>query len=120
VAAVLAFASAAVTAYWLVDGTIGLDTVGGGIEEQARERTPLALTALAVTLVAKLGAGGLALALALVPRVGRRAGARGGARPPRAQGIRRLGSSIARDSRLQLALDASATIVCSGGMQRKL
>jgi hypothetical protein len=63
-AAVLAFASAAVTAYWLLGGTTGLDTVGGQIEEQARERTTLALAALSITLVAKLAAGALALALA--------------------------------------------------------
>jgi hypothetical protein len=56
-AAVLAFASAAVTAFWLLGGTIGLDTVGGQIEEQARERSTPALAALAVTLVAKLAAG---------------------------------------------------------------
>jgi Protein of unknown function (DUF3995) len=61
---VLAFASAAVTAYWLLGGTLGLDTVGGDIEEQARDRTGLALAVLAVTLVAKLAAGVLALALA--------------------------------------------------------
>jgi Protein of unknown function (DUF3995) len=61
---VLALGSAVVTAYWLFGGTIGLDTVGGQIEEQARERTTLALTALAVTLVAKLAAVALALALA--------------------------------------------------------
>jgi hypothetical protein len=72
VAAILAFASAAVTAYWLFGGTVGLDTVGGQIEEQARERTPLALTALAVTLVAKLAAAGLALALADPRTRGRR------------------------------------------------
>jgi Protein of unknown function (DUF3995) len=63
-AAVLAFASAAVTAYWLLGGTIGLDTVGGEIEKQARERTTLALAALSITLVAKLAAVALALALA--------------------------------------------------------
>jgi Protein of unknown function (DUF3995) len=63
-AAALAFASAAVTAYWLLGGTLGLDTVGGEIEEQARERTAAALAALAVTLVLKLAAGGLALGLA--------------------------------------------------------
>jgi hypothetical protein len=71
-AAVLAFASAAVTAYWLLGGTLGLDTVGGEIEEQARERSTLALAALAVTLVAKLAAGALALALADSRTRGRR------------------------------------------------
>jgi Protein of unknown function (DUF3995) len=63
-AAVLAFASAAVTAFWLLGGTLGLDTVGGEIEEQARERSAAALAVLALTLPAKLAAGGLALALA--------------------------------------------------------
>jgi hypothetical protein len=72
VAAALAFASAAVTAYWLLGGTLGLDTVGGEIEEQARERSTLALAALAVTLVAKLAAGALALALANSRTRGRR------------------------------------------------
>jgi Protein of unknown function (DUF3995) len=61
---VLAFASAAVTAFWLLGGTLGLDTVGGEIEEQARERSAAAVAVLAVTLVAKLAAGALALALA--------------------------------------------------------
>jgi hypothetical protein len=53
-----------VTAFWLLGGTLGLDTIGGEIEEQARERSVAALAVLAVTLVAKLAAGGLALALA--------------------------------------------------------
>jgi membrane protease YdiL (CAAX protease family) len=51
-AAALAFASAAVTAFWLLG------------EEQARERSAAALAVLAVTLLAKLAAGWLALALA--------------------------------------------------------
>lgn len=68
----LAFASAAVTAYWLLGGTLGLDTVGGEIEEQARERSTLAIAVLAVTLVAKLAAGALALALADSRTRGRR------------------------------------------------
>ena len=63
-AAVLAFASAAVTGFWLLGGTLALDTVGGEIEEQARERSAAALAILAITLVAKLAAGALALALA--------------------------------------------------------
>jgi hypothetical protein len=69
---VLAFASAAVTAFWLFGGTLGLDTVGGEIEEQARERSAAALAVLAVTLVAKVAAGGLALALAGSRTEGRR------------------------------------------------
>jgi hypothetical protein len=62
--AVLAFASAAVTAFWLLGGTLGLDTVGGEVEKQARERSAAAVAVLAVTLVVKLDAGGLALVLA--------------------------------------------------------
>jgi hypothetical protein len=53
-----------VTAFWLLGGTLGLDTVGGEIERQARERSAATLFVLAVTLVAKLAAAGLALALA--------------------------------------------------------
>jgi hypothetical protein len=60
------------TAFWLIGGTLGLDTVGGEIEEQARERSAAALAALAVTLVAKLAAGGLALALAGARTEGKR------------------------------------------------
>jgi hypothetical protein len=55
---VLAFASAAVTGFWLLGGTLGLDTVGGEIEEQARERSAAALAVLAVTLLAKLARAG--------------------------------------------------------------
>lgn len=38
-AAVLAFASAAVTLFWTLGGTVGLDTVGGHLEELARARS---------------------------------------------------------------------------------
>jgi hypothetical protein len=51
---VLAFASAAVTAFWLLGGIPGLDTVGDEIEQQARERSASVLAVLVVTLVAKL------------------------------------------------------------------
>jgi hypothetical protein len=71
-AAVLAFASAAVTAFWLLGGTLGLDTVGGEVEEQARERSAATLAVLGVTLVAKLAAGGLALVIAGYPTSGKR------------------------------------------------
>jgi Protein of unknown function (DUF3995) len=69
---VLAFASAAVTAFWLLGGTLGLDTVGGEIEEQARERSAATLAVLTITLAGKLAAGGLALALADPRTEGRR------------------------------------------------
>jgi hypothetical protein len=98
-AAVLAFASAAVTAYWLLGGTIGLDTVGGEIEEQARERTTLALAALTVTLVAKLAAVALALALADARTRGRRSvialGLLGGAGLALYGGVLVIGGAIA-------------------------
>jgi hypothetical protein len=63
-AAALALASAAVTLVWLLGGTAGLNTLGGRVEELARERSTGTLLVLTVTLLAKLGAAGLALALA--------------------------------------------------------
>lgn len=64
VATGLAFASAAVTAYWTFGGTALLDTVGGYPEELARTRgAPAVLVGLLV--IAVKGVGGLvALALA--------------------------------------------------------
>lgn len=64
IAAFLAFASAAVTLYWLLGGTAGLETVGGEVERIARSRSGLAITVASITLAAKLVAGGLALVLA--------------------------------------------------------
>jgi hypothetical protein len=62
-AAGLAFASAAVSFYWTVGGTFLLDTVGGAIEDLARERS-LGAVALGTTTVAlKVAAGALVLAL---------------------------------------------------------
>lgn len=63
VAAALAFASAAVSLYWTLGGTALLDTVGGTFEELARERSAGALALGAVVVVAKVGAGLVALAL---------------------------------------------------------
>ena len=64
VAAGLAFASAAVTAYWTVGGTALLDTVGGYAEELARSRTvPAVLVGLLVIVVKSVG-GVVALVLA--------------------------------------------------------
>lgn len=64
VAAVLAFASAAVTLFWLLGGTLGLSTVGGELERLARERSAPALALATGVVVAKLAVGALALALA--------------------------------------------------------
>ena len=62
-AALLAFASAAVSLYWTLGGTALLDTVGGELEELARERSAASIALGAGTVAAKLAAGGLALAL---------------------------------------------------------
>lgn len=60
----LAFASAAVSAYWTLGGTLGLDTVGGAIEDLARERSAGGLVLGTVTVALKVLAGLLALGLA--------------------------------------------------------
>lgn len=62
-AALLAFGSAAVTAYWALGGTALLDTVGGAIERFARDRSTGALVVALVVIVAKAAAGVAALAL---------------------------------------------------------
>jgi uncharacterized protein DUF3995 len=62
-AALLAFASAAVSAYWLLGGTALLDTVGGQLEDWGRERSGAAVAALGVVVALKLLAGWLALSL---------------------------------------------------------
>jgi hypothetical protein len=70
----LAFASAAISLFWTLGGTFLLDTVGGAIEEFARERSATALAVGTATTLIKVGVGVLALAL-VQPwgvRVGRR------------------------------------------------
>ena len=62
-AAVLAFASAAVTIFWTLGGTWLLDTVGGSIEKLARTRSAGALLLGGTTALAKILVGFLALAL---------------------------------------------------------
>jgi len=62
-AALLGFASAAVSAYWLAGGTVGLDTVGGEIERLGRERSGAAVAVLAAVVVVKLAVAALALSL---------------------------------------------------------
>jgi len=63
IAAALAFASAAVTLYWTLGGTFGLDTVGGTFEELARDRSAGSISLGATVVVAKLAAAALALSL---------------------------------------------------------
>ena len=62
-AAGLAFASAATTAYWLAGGTALLGTLGGSVERLARDRGSAALALAAAVIVIKSGAGVLALLL---------------------------------------------------------
>lgn len=62
-AAALAFASAAISLYWTLGGTAWLDSVGGAVEELARERSVPAVAAGALTVILKCAAGLLALAL---------------------------------------------------------
>src|SRR4051812_14638330 len=68
VAAGLACASAAVSLYWTAGGTLLLDTVGGAIEDLARERSLGAVAVGTATVVVKAAAGVLALALVHLPR----------------------------------------------------
>lgn len=62
-ATVLAGASAAVSAWWLFGGTTGLDSLGGGLEQLARERSAPALVVLTIVIIAKLLAAALACAM---------------------------------------------------------
>jgi hypothetical protein len=63
IAAGLALASAATTAYWLFGGTALLDTLGGSLERLARDRSSAAFALAAAVVVIKSGAGILALLL---------------------------------------------------------
>jgi hypothetical protein len=63
-AALLAFASAAVSTYWTLGGTALLDTVGGSIEQLARERSTGAIVLGFVVVTVKVVGGVVALALA--------------------------------------------------------
>jgi Protein of unknown function (DUF3995) len=62
-AAALAFASAAVSAYWTLGGTALLDALGGTFERLARDRSAAALALGILVILVKVGAGLLALAL---------------------------------------------------------
>ena len=53
-ALVLGTGHAAVSAYWLTGGTALLDTIGGSLEEWARDRSGTAVAALAAVVVVKL------------------------------------------------------------------
>lgn len=92
-AAVLALASALVSLYWTAGGTALLDTVGGAIEDLARERSPGSLALGGGTVLLKAIAGALALALAVAR--------------PRASAVRRRV--------LLLANGAASAILCLWG-----
>jgi Protein of unknown function (DUF3995) len=62
-AAVLAFGSALVSAYWTAGGTALLDTVGGALERLAREPGAAGVALGATTVLLKVAGGLLALAL---------------------------------------------------------
>lgn len=74
-AAALAFASAAISLYWTLGGTMWLDSVGGSVEQLARERSLAAVAAGTLTVILKCATG--LLALALVRPAWARAGGRG-------------------------------------------
>ena len=62
-ACVLALLSALLSFYWAAGGTIGLDTVGGAIEELARARDPAGVALGLGAGLLKVAGGVLALAL---------------------------------------------------------
>jgi Protein of unknown function (DUF3995) len=72
VAAGLAFASASVSLYWTLGGTLLLDTVGVAVEDLPRDRSLAAVALGATTVVLKIAAGLLALALLRLPVGARR------------------------------------------------
>jgi Protein of unknown function (DUF3995) len=59
VALVLGTGHAAVSAYWLAGGTALLDTIGGSIEQWARDRSGTTVAALAAVVAVKFGAAAL-------------------------------------------------------------
>src|SRR3954453_12268229 len=67
VAGGLAFASAVVSAYWTLGGGWLLDTVGGAIEDLARERSLGALALGATVVLLKVLASALAITLTRLP-----------------------------------------------------
>jgi hypothetical protein len=62
-AAAWAILFAAMSAFWALGGTLGLETLGNEIEREARERDPDTIALVWVTALLKLAAAALALAL---------------------------------------------------------
>jgi Protein of unknown function (DUF3995) len=57
----VAWASAVVSFYWAFGGTAGIDTLGGQLEELARDEDPVVLWLAGAAGVAKLAGAALAL-----------------------------------------------------------
>ncbi len=72
-AAILGLLFATLSAYWVLGGTVLLDTLGGSLERQARAGTSAAVAAGSTAAVLKLLAAGLPLAVVLDPAWHRRA-----------------------------------------------
>jgi hypothetical protein len=64
-AAILGLLYATVSAYWVLGGTVLLDTLGGSLERQARAGTSAAVAAGSTAAVLKVLVGGLPLAVVL-------------------------------------------------------
>jgi len=62
-ACVVAVLSAVVSFYWVLGGTAGIDTLGGSLEELARDGDPVVLWLAGAAGVLKAAGTGLALAL---------------------------------------------------------
>jgi Protein of unknown function (DUF3995) len=70
VALVLGTGHAAVSAYWLAGGTALLDTIGGSLEQWARDRPGTTVAALAAVVAVKLVAAALGPLVAAAARPG--------------------------------------------------
>jgi Protein of unknown function (DUF3995) len=101
VALVLGTGHAAVSAYWLAGGTALLDTIGGSLEQWARDRSGTTVAALAAVVAVKLVAAVLGPLVATAARPG---APRWLARPARWQVVR------------PLAWVAAAVLVVYGGL----
>lgn len=68
--ALLGFASAAVSTYWLAGGTALLDTVGGNLETWGRSGATSVVIVLAAVVIAKAGLAFIAIGVVFPVRIG--------------------------------------------------
>lgn len=68
--ALLGFASAAVSTYWLAGGTALLDTVGGNLETWGRSGATSVVIVLAAVVIAKAGLAFIAIGVVFPIRIG--------------------------------------------------